>query len=181
MNLLLLSALLSAHSILMPLFTLASAFPWRSHGQSPLPCPWKVLHLVPWQSCHQTEASDPLRSDFPCQSVHCCLSLFKGDFLSSKLSNLKNNELNSPSLFRESTFPEQRERSFRNLASIGWALYCTWHLGWESVWVLCHPQCVCSMIFFQLLSSGPVIFKYSLYPTSRLCFWIFPFSFLFSF
>lgn len=85
----------------------------------PLPCPWKVLHLVPWQSCHQTEFRDPLRSDFPCQSVPCCLSLFKGDFLSSKLSNLKNNELNSPSLFRESTFPEQRERSFRNLASVG--------------------------------------------------------------
>lgn len=45
--------------------------------QSPLPYPWKVLHLGPWQSCHQTEASDPLRSDFPA-------NLFIAAFLSSK-------------------------------------------------------------------------------------------------
>lgn len=166
----------------MLLFTLASAFPWSSYEQSPLtPLPLEGAAPMPVADCHQTEASDPLRSDFPCQSVHCCLSLFKEDFLSSKLCSLKNNELNSHSLFRESTFPEQRERSFRNLASIGWALYCTWNLEWESVGLCAtlsvsvpwfSPKCI-----FQLLSSGPVILKYSLYITSRLCFWIFPFSF----
>lgn len=71
------------------------------------------LHLsLRWAVC--PDACNILRGTFLCRSAHCRCSLFKGDFLSSQLSNLRYNELNSSPLFRECTFPEQsREELFK--------------------------------------------------------------------
>ena len=132
------TAPLSTHSILTRLFTLPSGFSLEFTPQCPLLAPGGTAP-VSWQSCHQTGASDTLRSAFPCYSVHCCLSLFKGDFLSSELSNLKNNELNSPSLFKESTLPAQSRGELLKFSeywlrpALHWALGVTVFVFWATV------------------------------------------------
>lgn len=109
---------LSACSILMHLFILSSGFPFQytcigsAHILTSGRC--FISFRDTQQSCHQTDACSSLRSDFPCCSAHCCLSLFKGDFLSSEHSNLRNNVLSSPPLLRECTFPEQSREELSN-------------------------------------------------------------------
>lgn len=113
---------LSACSILMHLFILSSGFSFQSKriGSARVLTPGRCSTSFrdTQQSCHQTDACGSLRSDFLCCSAPCGLSLFKGDFLSSQLSNLRNNVLSTPPLFGECTFPEQSREELSNLVSV---------------------------------------------------------------
>lgn len=106
----------SAHHILMHSFTSPHpSLPWsKSTSAASVP-----LSLIPRQSCHQTDAWTTLSSAFPCCSAPCCFFLFQGGFLPSELSNLRNNELDPPPLFRECTEQSRAEKSFLNLTSFG--------------------------------------------------------------
>lgn len=178
-----LTAPTSAHHILMHLFTFPHpSLPWsKSTSAASFP-----LSLIPRQRCHQIDAWTTLSSAFPCCSAPCCLSLFQGGFLPSELSNLRNNELDPPPLFRECTEQSREELfKFNKLwlnPALHWALEPPSQFWGGGLLMFCATSNV----------SGPRFFSQTFLPADWLWSWnfetqsasyiqalVFPFSFLF--